>query len=92
MFFPNQGPRQEGLDTPPECKQQQCNLYILALAHFGMAIALTIALPGIGVGEIITAMILMCIAYSMNFCMVILYMIIMMFDIVNYFSTVGMFV
>ena len=62
------------------------------MAHFGMAIALTIALPGIGAGEIFTAMILMCIAYSMNFCMVILYMIIMMFDIVNYFSTVGMFV
>ena len=57
-----------------------------------MAVALTVALPGVGFGEIFTAMILMCIAYSMNFCMVILYMIIMMFDIVNYFSTVGMFI
>jgi hypothetical protein len=91
MFMPMQGPRREGLDTPPECKQQQCNLYILALAHFGTAVALTVALPGVGFGEIFFAMILMCIAYSMNFCMVIFYMIMMMFDIVNYFSAVGMF-
>jgi len=64
----------------------------LALAHFAIAITLTVAMPGVGIGEIFTAMILMCIAYSMNFCMVILYMIIMMFDIVQYFSTVGMFI
>jgi hypothetical protein len=65
---------------------------MLALAHFAVAVALTVALPGVGFGEIFFSMILMCIAYSMNYCMVIMYMIFMMFDIVNYFSTVGMFV
>ena len=54
--------------------------------------ALTVALPGLGIGEIFFSMILMCIAYSMNFCMVIMYMIMMMFDIVQYFSAVGMFI
>jgi hypothetical protein len=64
----------------------------LALAHFATAVTLTVALPGVGFGEIFFAMILMCIAYSMNFCMVIMYMIMMMFDIIQYFSAVGMFV
>jgi hypothetical protein len=57
-----------------------------------MAVTLTVAIPGLGIGEIFTAMILMCIAYSMNFCMVILYLIMMMVDIVQYFSAVGMLI
>jgi|SanBayMetagenome_1026888.scaffolds.fasta_scaffold155654_1 hypothetical protein len=65
---------------------------MLALLHFATAVTLTVAIPGLGIGEIFFAMILACIAYSMNFCMVILYMIMMMFDIVQYFSAVGMFI
>ena len=63
--------------APPEAKQQQCNLYILAIVHFAMAITMTITLPPLGVGEFLTASILLCIAYSMNFCGVIIYMVFM---------------
>ena len=76
------GQSQANSTAPPEAKQHQCHLYILAIAHFVLAIMLCIALPGVGIGEIFTAMILMCTAYSMNFCLVIFYMIMMMQDIV----------
>ena len=79
-------------NAPPEAKKHQCNLYILAILHFAMAITLCIAVPPLGFQEIITAMILMCTAYAMNFCMVILYIIFMLQDIVQYFSAIGLLV
>lgn len=82
MFFANQRPNPEGVDYPAEVKQQRSNLYILAIAHFAVAVTLTVALPGVGVGEIFIAMFLMCFAYSMNFCLIMFYMIIMIFDLV----------
>ena len=64
----------------------------MALAHFATAVALTVALPGLGMGEIFFSMFLACFAYCMNYCMVIMYMIMMMFDMIQYFSAVGMFI
>jgi hypothetical protein len=57
-----------------------------------MAITLCIAIPPLGIGEIFTALILMCTAYAMNFCMVILYILLMLQDVVQYFSAVGLLV
>lgn len=57
-----------------------------------MAITMTIALPPLGIGEILTAAILLCIAYSLNYCGVIIYMIFMFQDAIQYFSTVGLFI
>jgi hypothetical protein len=68
------------------------NLYILAIAHFCLAITLSIALPPVGISEIFFAMILLCIAYSMNFCMVIFYLIFMLQDAIQYFSAIGLLV
>ena len=78
--------------VPPDCKKQQTNLYILSVVHFVMAIKLCIAIPTLGIGEIFTALILMCTAYAMNFCMVILCMLLMLQDVVQYFSAVGLLV
>jgi len=78
--------------APPDCKKQQSNLYILSVVHFVLAITLCIAIPPLGIGEIFTALILMCTAYAMNFCMVILYMLLMLQDVVQYFSAVGLLV
>jgi len=38
------------------------------------------------------ALIMMCTAYAMNFCMLIFYMIMMMMDVVQYFSAIGLLV
>lgn len=76
----------------PEAKQHQCHLYVLAILHFSMAVMLCIALPPLGISEIFTALILMCTAYSMNFCMLIFYMIMMLMDVVQYFSSIGLLV
>lgn len=62
---------------PPLAKKHQCNLYILTLVHLTLAIMMTVAYPGSGIPEIFVAMILACVAYSMNFCLVIFYMIFM---------------
>ncbi|TNV77076.1 hypothetical protein FGO68_gene14205 [Halteria grandinella] len=78
--------------APADCKKQQSNLYILSVVHFVLAITLCIAIPPLGIGEIFTALILMCTAYAMNFCMVILYMLLMLQDVVQYFSAVGLLV
>ena len=78
--------------APPDCKKQQNNLYILSVAHFIMAIMICIAIPPLGIGEIFTALILMCTAYAMNFCMVILYILLMVQDCVQYFSAVGLLI
>lgn len=78
--------------APPEAKKQQCNLYILAIVHFVMAILLCIAIPPLGIGEIFTAMILLCTAYAMNFCMVIFYIIFMLQDVLQYFSAIGLII
>lgn len=53
---------------------------------------MTIALPPLGVGEILTASILLCIAYSMHFCGVIIYMVFMFQDAIQYFSTIGLLI
>lgn len=86
------GQQQQNDLAPPEVKKHQCNLYILAILHFACAIMLCIAIPPLSFGEIITAMILMCTAYAMNFCMIILYMLFMMQDVVQYFSAVGLLI
>lgn len=78
--------------APPEAKKSQMNLYILAIAHFCLAITLSIALPPVGIGEVFFALILLCIAYSMNFCMVIFYLIFMLQDAIQYFSAIGLLV
>ena len=74
------GQSQQNSIAPPDAKQSQCNLYILAIAHFVMAILLCIAVPPLGISEIFMALILLCTAYSMNFCMVIMYIILMLKD------------
>lgn len=86
------GAAQAAQFAPPECKKHQCNLYILAVVHFVMAILLCIAIPPLGFGEIMMAMILMCTAYAMNFCMIIFYMLLMMQDMVQYFCAIGLIV
>ena len=86
------GQSQANASAPPEAKKHQCNLYILAIMHFSMAILLCIAIPPLGISEIFTALILMCTAYSMNFCLVIFYLIFMMQDVVQYFSAIGLVV
>lgn len=55
-----------------------------------LAILLCVAIPPLGISEIFTAMILLCTAYSMNFCLVIFYMIFMMQDVVQYLSAIGL--
>lgn len=86
------GGQDANANAPPEAKKQQCNLYILAVTHFALAITLCIAVPPLGLSEIFTAMILMCTAYAMNFCMVILYIIFMLQDVVQYFSAIGLLI
>ena len=68
------------------------NLYILAIVHVMFAILLCIAIPPLGISEIFTALILLCTAYAMNFCMVIFYIIFMIQDVVQYFSAIGLIV
>lgn len=86
------GGQDANANAPPEAKKHQCNLYILAIAHFALAITLCIAVPPLGLQEIISAMILMCTAYAMNYCMVILYIIFMLQDVVQYFSAIGLLI
>ncbi len=86
------GQSQQNVNAPPEAKKQQCNLYILAIAHFVLAITMCVAIPGPGFGEIMAAMILICTAHCMNYCMLIFYMFMAMFDIVQYFSAVGLLI
>lgn len=57
-----------------------------------MAIMLCIVLPPLGISEIFSALILMCTAYAMNFCMLIFYMIMMIMDVVQYFSAIGLLI
>jgi hypothetical protein len=57
-----------------------------------MAITLSIAIPGVGITEIFSALILLCVAYSMNFCMVIFYVIIMLQDCLQYFCAIGLII
>lgn len=78
--------------APPEAKKSQMNLYILAIAHFCLAITLSIALPPVGISEVFFALILLCVAYSMNFCMVIFYLVFMLQDAIQYFSAIGLLV
>jgi hypothetical protein len=92
MFGRGGGASQQNDLAPPEAKKHQCNLYILVIAHFVMAILLCIAGGGLGIMEIFTALILLCTAYSMNFCMVIFYIVFMLQDVVQYFSAIGLVV
>ena len=86
------GAQQQNNNASPEAKTHQCHLYILAVAHFVLAIMLCIAVPPQGISEIFTALILMCTAYAMNFCMIIFYIIMMCMDIVQYFSAIGLLI
>ena len=91
-LFPGMMGGPEPAMATPEAKQHQCHLYVLAILHFSMAVMLCIALPPLGISEIFTALILMCTAYAMNFCMLIFYMIMMLMDVVQYFSSIGLLV
>ena len=84
--------QQQSAAAPPEVKSHQCHLYIIAILHFSMAIMLCIVLPPLGISEIFSALILMCTAYAMNFCMLIFYMILMIMDVVQYFSAIGLLI
>eukprot|EP00347_Sterkiella_histriomuscorum_P009890 403339482 len=74
----------------PAAKSQQCRLYILVLLHFVLGIMLTVASPQLGFMEIIIPFILMCTAFSMNFCTLIFYIILMVNDCVQYLCIVGL--
>ena len=74
----------------PAAKQYQCYLYIMVLLHFVLGIMLTVANPGVGFIEIIIPFLLMCTAFSMNFCTLIFYIILMLNDAVVYFCVVGL--
>jgi hypothetical protein len=79
-------------NATPAAKTHQCHLYILVLFHFVMGILLTVANPPAGIMELIIPLILLCTAYSMNFCTLIFYMILMLNDVVLYLSAVGLVV
>jgi|688.fasta_scaffold1044263_1 hypothetical protein len=83
------GPNQAQAVAPPEAKTWQNYLYILAALHMIMMITLCVALGIGGINELFNMMILMCGAYSMNFCIMIFYIIIMFNDCVSYFCAVG---
>jgi len=85
------GPSRTAEFAPPLAKKHQCNLFILGGVHLVMMIALMVSFHGaVGFGELINCMFLMCGAYSMNFCLMILYIIIMMNNVVTYFAIVGL--
>ena len=65
-------------------------LYILCLIHFVLGVTLTVAAPGLGFIEIIIPLILLCSTYSMDFCFLIFYMVLMINDFVVYGSFVGL--
>jgi len=92
-FMMGGGPSNANEFAPPLAKDQQCKLYILGAVHLVMMITLMIAFHGLlGLGELFNCIILMCGAYSMNFCCMIFYIIIMLNDIITYFSIVGMLI
>ena len=73
------GTNQVTENAPEIAKKHQCNLYILGGVHLAMMITLMISFQGLfGLGEIFNVLILMCGTYSMNFCLMILYIIIML--------------
>lgn len=74
----------------PAAKRHQCHLYILVLFHFVLGIMLTVANPPAGIMELIIPLLLLCTAYSMNFCTLIFYMILMLNDTILYMSAVGL--
>ena len=78
FMFGGGGGASPSANAPPDAKKHQSNLYILSVAHFIMAIMLCIAIPPLGFSEILMALILMCTAYAMNFCMVIIYILFML--------------
>ncbi len=91
-FMMGGGGQSPSSNAPPEAKSHQMRLYLLAIAHFVLAILLCIAAPPLGISEIFTALILLCTAYSMNFCLVIFYTIFMIQDVVQYFSAIGLLI
>jgi hypothetical protein len=74
----------------PAAKKYQCLLYILVILHFALSIMYCIFDAASGIMEMIVAMILICTAYSMNFCMLIFYMIMMISDFVNFLCIIGL--
>ncbi|CDW74675.1 UNKNOWN [Stylonychia lemnae] len=74
----------------PAAKDHQCRLYILVLFHFALGIMLTVASPQIGFMDIIIPFILLCTAYSMNFCTLMFYIILIINDLVTYVCAVGL--
>ena len=67
----------------------QNNLYLLGAAHLVMMIILISSLGNPGLNELFNLLFLMCGAYSMNYCFMIFYIVIMFNDSVTYFSTAG---
>ena len=83
------GPNREGIAPPPAAKKMQSYLYLLGAAHLVMMITLMSAMGVFGLNELFNLMILICGAYSMNFCIMIFYIIIMFNDCISYFCAVG---
>ncbi len=88
-FMMGGGPNRAQVAAPPEAKKMQNYLYILAGIHLVMMITLMSALGVAGLNELFNVMFLMCGAYSMNFCIMIFYIIIMFNDCISYFCAVG---
>lgn len=88
-FMMGGGPNRAQVAAPPAAKKMQSYLYILAGVHMVMMISLMSALGIAGINELFNMMILMCGAYSMNFCIMIFYIIIMFNDCISYFCAVG---
>ena len=88
-FMMGGGPNRNAIAPPPEAKKMQNHLYLLAGAHLVMMITLMSALGIQGLNELFNIMFLMCGAYSMNFCFMIFYIVIMFNDCVSYFCAAG---
>jgi hypothetical protein len=84
-----QGPNRENIAPPPAAKKMQNNLYLLGAAHFVMMIILISSLGNPGLNELFNLLFLMCGAYSMNYCFMIFYIVIMFNDCISYFASTG---
>ena len=82
-------PNPENIAPPPAAKKMQNELYILGAVHSVMMIILMSSLGIPGLNELFNVMFLMCGTYSMNYCFMIFYIVIMFNDSVTYFTTAG---
>lgn len=74
----------------PQAKAKQQQLYVIAVCHAVLAVLLMVANPFVGLFEFMDVCILYCAATSMEFCLLIFYILLCCLSMVQYISGVGL--